>query len=117
MDIETLVQRHLATWSEDDASRREAAFAEVYDLDVRLVEPSREGRGHAAVATAIAGLRSQLSGNVFAVDGAVSHHHDVATYRWRLGPADGEAVAAGSDVLFVKDGRIAEAFVFIDAPG
>ena len=116
MDIETLVAHHLATWSEDDAERRRAVYAELYDPDVRLVEPSGEERGHEALDAAIAGLRGQLPpGSAFALDGAVSHHHDAATYRWRLGPLDGALLATGSDVLLLRDGRIATVYVFVDA--
>lgn len=116
MEIETLVARHLATWSEDDPGRRAAAYGELYDPDVRLVEPSGEGRGHAAVEAAIAGLRAQIPGHAFAVEGAISHHHDAATYRWRLAPPGGDAAATGTDVLLLSGGRIATAYVFVDAP-
>ncbi len=117
MDIETLVDRHLATWSEDDPGTRRRSYAELYADDVRLVEPGTDGRGHDAVDEAITGLRSQLPGHVFARDGAVSHHHEAATYRWTLGPQGGAPAATGSDVLLISDDRIGTAFVFIDAPG
>ena len=117
MDIESLVHRHLAVWSDDDARRRRDAFPDLYDADVRLVEPNGEGRGHDAVEGAIAGLQAALPGSVLSVDGPIGHHHDAVNYRWGLGPRDGAPVAGGSDVLLLGgDGRIATLYVFIDAP-
>ena len=117
MDIETLVRRHLAVWSDDDATRRREAFPELYDPDVRLVEPGGEGRGHDAVEDAIAGLQAVLPGNELTLDGPIGHHHGAANYRWGLGPRDGAPVAGGSDVLLLGgDGRIATLYVFIDVP-
>ncbi len=117
MDVETLVDRHLATWSEEDADRRRAAYDEVYAADVRLVEPSGEGRGHEAVEAAISGLQGGVPGGVLAVDGQVGHHHDAVNYRWTLALPNGQLAARGSDVLLLEGERIATAYVFIDAPG
>jgi hypothetical protein len=59
-------------------------------------------------------LQAQTPGAVFGLNGAISRHHDVATYRWNLGPAGAPPLASGSDVLFLAGDRIRTVYVFID---
>ncbi len=112
-----LVHRHLALWSTADAAERRRRIPGVYAEQVELFEPDAAVVGHAALDAAIAALHAQVGAATFTLDGPVSAHHDLAVYRWLLGPDGGPVAAQGTDVLRLDGERITAAYVFLAGPG
>ena len=96
-------EAHPTHRSADSASRRSTSSSS--NPDAAVV-------GRDALNAAVAALHEQVGGAVFRLDGRVSAHHDLAVYRWTLGPEEGPAVASEMDVLWLDDGHIAAAYVF-----
>jgi hypothetical protein len=52
---------------------------------------------------------------VFTLGGPADAHHNQARFTWHLGPAGGEPVVIGFDVVVLsEDGRIASVHGFLD---
>lgn len=61
------------------------------------------------------GARAQFPGLVFTLVGEVDGHHQQLRFRWGLGPAGGEPVVIGSDVVVVdRQGRLQDVRGFLD---
>ncbi|RKT53008.1 nuclear transport factor 2 family protein [Saccharothrix australiensis] len=114
-DVNELVQRYLAAWNETDAAARQAVLAEVFGEDAVYTDPLISVRGRDGLDAAIAGVQAQFGGLVFSLGGAVDAHHDVARFTWHLGPAGGEPIVIGFDVVVIgDDGRISQVLGFLD---
>ncbi len=111
-----LARRHLALWSTAEPAERRRLIPEIYAERVELFEPGAALVGHDALEAAIAALRAQVGAVTFTVDGPVSAHHDLAVYRWLLGPDGGPALAQGTDVLRLGGGLITAVYVFLAEP-
>ncbi|MFI5958086.1 nuclear transport factor 2 family protein [Cryptosporangium sp. NPDC051539] len=110
-----LIERYLSVWNEDDPAARRTKLAEHWAEDVTLVDPLVQVKGRDAIEATIAGVREQFPGLVFTPVGTVDAHHDVARFRWGLGPADAEPLAIGFDVVTLDaEGRIASVVGFFD---
>ena len=59
-------------------------------------------------------MQAQFPGFVFRRLGEVDAHHAFVRFSWDAGPADGEAVLAGTDVALVDDGRLRRVVGFLD---
>ncbi|WP_019631698.1 nuclear transport factor 2 family protein [Actinomadura atramentaria] len=113
-DIRELVERYLAVWNETDAAARRAAVDAVWAADARYVDPLGEAAGRDAFDAMIGAVQSQFPGLVFRLLGDVDAHHDVARFRWGLGPAGGDPVVEGFDVVEVADGTLTRVTGFLD---
>lgn len=114
--VESIVGAHLDTWNSAPGRERERSIAAVYTADVFIGEPAFASTGHAGMEQAIAGLQGQLPGTVLTRSGPIQIAQDLVTYGWNLGPAGGETVASGRDVLIIRDDAISSLYVLIDAP-
>ncbi|WP_433384223.1 nuclear transport factor 2 family protein [Micromonospora sp. KLBMP9576] len=114
-DMNGLVQRYLAAWNEPDAAARQAVLAEVIAEDAVYTDPLVSVRGRDGLDAAIAAVQGQFGGLVFSFGGAIEAHHDIARFVWHLGPAGGQPVVIGFDVVVVgDDGRISQVLGFLD---
>jgi hypothetical protein len=60
-------------------------------------------------------VQAQFPGFVFRLAGPVDGHHEQARFSWELGPADGPAPIAGSDVAVTDgNGRLRTVLGFLD---
>lgn len=70
--------------------------------------------GREAISTAIGAAQAQFPGLAFTL-GAVDAHHHLARFTWGLGPAGGEALIIGFDVLVAgEDGLVESVLGFLD---
>ena len=68
-----------------------------------------------AIDAVIAGAQQQFPGLVFSLGGPVDANHQHGRFSWHLGPAGGEPVVIGFDVVVLaEDGRIASVHGFLD---
>ncbi len=108
-ELLALVDRYVAVWNEQDAGRRRAGVAALWAEDGAHLTPALEARGHAAIEARIAAAHERFvrSGFTFAPLDNIDGHHRTVKFGWVMRPADGAAVAAGSDFLMLgDDGRI-----------
>lgn len=115
----TIVERYLAAWNETDAEARAKAVAEVWTEDATYTDPLADVAGHEGIAAVIAGAQEMFPGLVFTPGELHDAHHDLVRFTWHLGPAGGEALVVGFDVVkLAEDGRIRQVLGFLDkVPG
>jgi ketosteroid isomerase-like protein len=111
----TLVERYVAAWNETDAEARAKAVADLWTEDATYTDPLADVAGHDGIAAVIAGAQGMFPGLVFTPGEVYDAHHHIARFTWHLGPADGEPVAVGFDVVeLAEDGRIRRVLGFLD---
>jgi SnoaL-like domain len=83
--------------------------------DGSYTDPLADVRGADAIASLMGAAQQQFAGLVFTLGGAVDANHNQARFTWHLGPAGGEPVVIGFDVVVLSgDGRIAAVHGFLD---
>jgi hypothetical protein len=114
-NVQTLVDRYIATWNETDPHRRRALIADVYTDTAGYTDPLVAVRGRDAIDQFVAAAQAQFAGLQFSLGGGVDAHHDQARFTWHLGaPGADEPVVIGFDVAVFDDGRVQEVYGFID---
>jgi hypothetical protein len=110
-----VAHRYLAAWNETDPAARRERVAALWASDGSYVDPLAEVRGGEQIAGLIAAVQDQFPGFTFRLAGDVDGHHRLARFSWELGPADGPAPVAGSDVVTLDDdGRVTSVLGFLD---
>ena len=114
-DVSELIDRYFAAWNETDARQRHDLIVRTWSDDANYLDPLMQGEGHAGIDAMIQGVQEQFAGYQFHRTGAVDAHHDRARFSWELAPADGPAVAAGTDFgMIAADGRLQTVTGFLD---
>lgn len=114
-DVNELVGRYIDAWNETDPAARRAAVEAVWTEDGTYVDPLADVSGHDGIDGLIAAVQAQFPGFVFRLGTPVDAHHDLARFTWELGPAGGEAVVVGFDVIVrAEDGRVRHVHGFLD---
>ncbi|MEU1420095.1 nuclear transport factor 2 family protein [Kitasatospora sp. NPDC005751] len=117
-DLHRLAERYLAAWNQTDPAARRKLVDEAWAEDGSYTDPLAAVTGRDGVDALIGAAQAQFPGLEFTL-GPVDAHHDIARFTWNLGPAGGEALVVGFDVLVAgPDGRIASVYGFLDrVPG
>ena len=110
-DVDRIVRRYVAAWSEPDTAARKQAVAELWTPDgVEFVEGA-QFRGHGGLVERIAGAYALFvaSGEYHVTDdGHVTVHDDVVVFTIQLtcakGPQVGEVAFAARVFLVLDDG-------------
>lgn len=113
--VDSIVDAHLDVWNAPPGPERDRSIASIYASDVFIGEPGFSHTGHEGMAQAISGLQTQLPGTVLTRTGPIQVAQDLVTYSWALGPAGGDTIATGRDVLLIRDDSISSLYVLIDA--
>lgn len=113
-DLADLVTRNLLEVfnQRDDAARRTAA-AELWTPDIRFSDHDGVAAGTDAVDEKVEQLQARTPGFEFRVAGPVHEVQELATLDWDYGPAGEEPVVSGTDVVLVRDGRIAALYTYL----
>ena len=109
-----LTDRYLAAWNATDPAARRDAVEQAFTPDVSYVDPLADVRGTDQLEATIAAVQGQFPGFVFTLLGEVDAHHDVARFRWGLGPAGQQPVIEGFDVAVTDGSRISTVTGFLD---
>jgi hypothetical protein len=110
-----VVDRYLAVWNETDAVRRRELIAQTWTDGASYRDPLMQGDGRAGIDALVQGVHQQFPGYRFRQVGAVDAHHCYVRFAWELGPEDGPAPIAGSDVAILgSDGRLQSVIGFLD---
>jgi hypothetical protein len=110
-----LERMHQEVFNEQDPQRRAAAIAEVFTEDVVFTDPERTVTGRDDLTAAVTGLLAQSPGFVFTPAGPFRGVGELGMLPWQLGPAGGQPVVGGLDVVLVAESRIARLYTVLDA--
>jgi hypothetical protein len=111
---QTIAQDYIAFWNAGDPAQRRALFEAGWAPDATYVDPVMRGAGATEISGLIAGVQDRFPGFRFQLLGAPNGHGDYVRFSWSLGPDGAPAPIEGSDVVKLKDGRIAEVIGFLD---
>lgn len=111
---ETIARAYLDTWNETAAERRRALLDAHWTKDAAYVDPLMRGDGTARIDALVAAVHERFPGFRFRPKGTPDGWGDHVRLSWTLGPDGVEAPIEGSDVIRLRDGRIAEVLGFID---
>ncbi|WP_354698364.1 hypothetical protein DSM112329_04038 [Paraconexibacter sp. AEG42_29] len=115
--VTTLVDDYLAAWNETDAAARRALVERVFTADAEYVDPHASGAGTDGIDALIAGVQQQFPDFRFTLAVAPESHNDRLRFSWHLGPAGGDPIALGLDVVTLAgDGRMQSVTGFLDPP-
>ena len=109
-----IATRYLDTWNETDPQRRRRLVAETFSDDARYVDPLMNGSGAAQIDGLIGAVHARFPGFRFAVVGTPNGHGEHVRFSWSLGPSGAEPPIKGSDVVELRDGKIAKVVGFLD---
>lgn len=110
-----IVERYTALWNERDAARRRVLIAQAWTEDASYRDPMSHAQGHKEIEALVQEVQQQFPGYRFRQIGAVDGHHSYIRFSWELGPVDGPAPIAGSDVVILAaDGRLEQVIGFLD---
>ena len=113
-DPTSIACRYLDAWNEADADRRARLLREHWTDDARYVDPLMRGDGVQQIDALIAAVHARFPGFRFALVNGADGHGEHVRFSWSLGPAGTDAPIAGSDVVELRDGRIARVVGFLD---
>ncbi|WP_280265938.1 nuclear transport factor 2 family protein [Nocardia wallacei] len=117
-EFETIAQRYIDSWNEQDQAKRQALLEEIYTADATYTDPLAAVAGREAIDQVVAGAQQQFAGLRFGLGGPVDGHHDIARFTWHLGAPGAEPLVVGFDVIVVRQGRIRHVHGFLDkVPG
>jgi hypothetical protein len=113
--MQEIIERYLEAWNETDAAARLALVERLWAADGSYTDPLADAHGPEAIAGLIGAAQQQFPGLVFTLGGPVDANHDQARFTWHLGPAGGEPVVIGFDVVVLDSaGQIASVHGFLD---
>ena len=113
--MQEIITRYLDAWNETDAVKRGALVAALWAADGSYTDPLADVRGPDAIASLMGAAQQQFAGLTFTLGGPVDANHNQARFTWHLGPAGGEPVVIGFDVVVLDAaGRIASVHGFLD---
>jgi hypothetical protein len=107
-------EQYIAIRNETDAARRRDLIAAAFSPDATYRDPLMQGAGRQGIDAMIAGAQAQLAGCRFALCGIPDGHNDVIRFSWTAGVPGKPALARGTDVATIADGRIRSVLGFLD---
>jgi ketosteroid isomerase-like protein len=115
MSIDELLIRIIDVFNERDSAKRAAGIAELFTEDVVFADPEGEVRGREALAAKVSALLdAQPPTFVFGEVHAPQTAGDLGIHRWNLGPAGGDPVASGVDIIMADGDRISRLWTVLD---
>lgn len=114
---ETLLLRNLQeVFGQGDPVLRRAAIDELYTEDCTVLLPVGRFVGRAALDRIAGELRAGHPSFVYMPHRRPQAVQDGGLLAWGSGPPGQPPSYTGTDVIIVRDGRIAALYVFLDAP-
>lgn len=118
-DIDTMIERYVASWNEKDPAVRRAIIDAIWADDGIYRNKRTEFKGHDGIEEAVTQAHDTFTANGFLFRlASVDTNHDAVRYQWEMVPAaGGEADSIGTHVAMVgMDGRLVSDYQFIDKP-
>lgn len=114
--IHELLYRNLQeVFGEGDTTRRRAAIEELYTEDCVVYVPTTSLVGHHDLDKFAGDFRATHPHFAYTPRGEPQSLHNAGRLAWGSGPRGAAPEYTGTDVIIVRDGRIAALYVFLDA--
>ncbi|HUP08485.1 MAG TPA: nuclear transport factor 2 family protein [Caldimonas sp.] len=114
MNPQDVARTYIDTWNATDPARRTRLLQSGWNERARYVDPLMSGDGHEQIDRLVAGVHERFPGFRFALLGTPDGHGDHVRLAWSLGPEGAEPPIKGSDVIELREGRIARVIGFLD---
>ena len=114
MDAQQIAAAYLDTWNQKDAARRAELIAGHWSPRPTYVDPVMAADGAAELSAIIGAVHDRFPGFAFSLLGKADGHGDYVRFSWGLGPVDADPIIEGSDVVRLRDGRLADVIGFLD---
>ena len=114
MEINAIVDRYIAISNETDPPKRRALIEQTFTEGATFVDPLSQRTGRDDIDAMVAGLQQQFAGLTVRRRGEADVVGVHVRFSWEMGPAGGEALAGGTDIATVADGRFAAVIGFLD---
>ncbi|MFE7507425.1 nuclear transport factor 2 family protein [Promicromonospora sp. NPDC057488] len=112
--LEKLMRANLLeVFGERDADRRAEAIRRTYTQDVVFADAEGQVEGHEALHAKAQGILDGAPGFVFRPDGDFYQVQDLGYLAWALGQEGAPPVVRGTDMGFVRDGRLAKVYTVL----
>jgi hypothetical protein len=113
--VEKLLRENIkGVFSEPDTEKRHKAIAELWAEDAIFIDPDTRYEGREAITRAADAVVKRFPNWVYTELGEIVAYHGIGKLDWGYGPTSAEPTIFGSDVLVMKDDKIAALFAFID---
>lgn len=114
IEVEKLLQLHLATWGEKNVEKRTKNFKLIYTEDVNIVDPFFILNGTANLNPFIDDLQKKHPGFKFSLAKPIETHNNIARLFWQFGPESKPDTITGQDVFAIENNKIKSLYIFID---
>lgn len=114
MNAYDIAETYLATWNERNDVSRAALIARNWSAEPTYVDPLMAAEGAEQLSAIIVAVHERFPDFAFSLIGNPDGHGDYVRFSWGLGPAGAEPIIEGSDVVRLRDGRLAEVIGFLD---
>ena len=113
-DAKRIATTYIDTWNAADESQRQRLLQQHWTDDATYVDPLIRGAGAQQISGLVGAVQARFPGFRFALTGTPNGHGDYVRLSWSLGPDGSDAPIEGSDVVHLRDGKIASVIGFID---
>jgi len=113
-DFQTIAENYIRLWNETESSRRERLLADSWLREATYIDPLANVSGHEQINALVGSVQQRFPGFKFTLSRVPDGHGDHLRFGWSLGPAGAEPPIEGSDVVTVRNGRIASVIGFLD---
>jgi hypothetical protein len=109
--LERMIQQ---VFNEPDPQRRAEAITGLFTEDIVFTDREQTVHGRDDLAATVTRLLAQAPGLMFTHAGPFRGTGDLGMRPWKLGPAEGEPVTGGLDVVLITDDRIARLWTVLE---
>jgi hypothetical protein len=113
-NFRTIAENYIRLWNETEPAVRERLLAQGWVREATYTDPLASVTGHEQINALVESVQKRFPGFKFTLTRAPDGHGDHLRFGWSLGPASAEPPIEGSDVVTVRDGRIASVIGFLD---
>ncbi len=113
-DFHTIAENYIRLWNETEPSRRERLLTDGWAREATYTDPLASVSGHEQISALVGNVQQRFPGFKFTLTRAPDGYGDHLRFGWSLGPTNAEPPIEGSDVVTIRNGRIASVIGFLD---
>ena len=113
LEARKIAEQYIKVWNETDDAIRRHMFRSSWTDDARYVDPLATASGPQEISAMIGGVQQRFAGFKFKLSGAPNGHNEHIRFSWIFRPPDADPPIEGSDVLSLRDRRIAQVIGFL----
>ncbi|CAM5641750.1 nuclear transport factor 2 family protein [Mycolicibacterium aubagnense] len=105
MSLTHLIDTYCASWSDQDALRRQALLLSVWSDSATYTDPTVHATGADELLAHIAGIQARYPGARIVRTSDVDVHHGIARFAWKFVLPDGSSFPEGLDIACLDPGH------------